>query len=124
MRGWMMALAGLAGLFGATGVGLAAVGAHRSGSPNIATAAYFLLFHASALTAFCALALASHARVVLVAASMIAVGVILFSGELVLHALADISLVTRAAPIGGVLMIVGWLVAGIASPLALRHKVF
>ena len=115
MRGWWKCLTALAGLMGASGVGLAAAGAHRSGNPNVTTAAYFLLFHAAAIIALCARAPVRGWRAILVAASLLALGVILFSGELAAHALADVGL-PFAAPTGGILLILGWLVAAIALP--------
>lgn len=122
MRAWLMGLGALAGLFGAAGVGLAAVGAHRSGNPIVTTAAYFLLFHASGLAALCALARERADRGVLVAGALIAIGTILFSGDLALRGLADLTLVHMAAPTGGVLMILGWLVAAVAVSSSLRRQ--
>lgn len=116
MRGWWMCLTALAGLMGASGVGLAAAGAHRAGNPNVTTAAYFLLFHAAAIIALCARDPARGWRRILVAASLLALGAVLFSGELAVHALADVALLPFAAPTGGVLMILGWLVAALALP--------
>ena len=123
MRVWLMALGALAGVFGAAGVGLAAVGAHRSGSPTVTTAAYFLLFHAAGLAALCALAQPRLDRGILIAGSLIGVGAILFSGDLALRALSNVILVHMAAPTGGVLMILGWLVAAVALPLSFRREV-
>lgn len=119
MRGWLGTLGAVAGLMGAAGVTLSAVGAHRSGNPNVTTAAYFLLFHAAALVGLGALARDREETAILVAASLIALGATLFSGDLALRALANVTLVHMAAPTGGVLMILGWLVAAIALPLAL-----
>ena len=119
MRAWLMGLGALAGLFGAAGVALAAAGAHRSGNPIVTTAAYFLLFHASSLMALCALARASLDRGLLVAGSLIALGTILFSGDLALRGLAGITLVHMAAPTGGTVMILGWIVAAVAVTSAL-----
>lgn len=119
MRIWLMSLGALAGLLGATGVGLAAVGAHRSGNPIVTTAAYFLLFHGAGLTALCGLVRARRDRGLLVAGSLIGLGAILFSGDLALRALAGVTLIHMAAPTGGTLMIAGWLVAAVALPLRL-----
>ena len=117
MRIWLTMLSTVCGLFGAAGVGLAAIGAHRSGNPAVTTSAFFLLFHAGALVGFCAIAQRAPGRLLLVAASMIAIGTILFSGELALHALADVASLSRLAPIGGMLMICGWVASAIALPL-------
>ena len=116
MRAWIMTLGTFAGLFGAAGVALAAVGAHMSGSSTVTTSAYFLLFHAAALLGFCALADRYPRRGLLIAGSTIAFGTVLFSGELALHALTGLGTVAKAAPIGGTLMILGWLLAAVILP--------
>jgi uncharacterized membrane protein YgdD (TMEM256/DUF423 family) len=101
---------------GAAGVALAAVGAHRSGNPNVTTAAYFLLLHAAAIIALGARAPSRGRGALLAAASLLALGAVLFSGELAVHALAEITVLPLAAPTGGLLMILGWLVAALALP--------
>ncbi len=116
MRVWSMVLAGLAGLYGAAGVGLAAVGAHAGAGPNVTTAAYFLLIHAAAVIGACALVGSGGGKTVLVAASLWAFGAFLFSGELALHALTGMSPAPLAAPTGGLAMIAGWLLAGVGLP--------
>ena len=125
MRGWSMGLAALGALCGAAGVALAAAGAHRGGDGAIATTAgYFLLFHAAAVMALVA-ALGTTARgnrLLAVAASLLVLGVALFSGELALHALAGLRPLPMAAPIGGSLMILGWLVAAVALPMAIGRR--
>ena len=117
MRTWSMALATLGCLYGAAGVALAAAGAHHGGSPLVATAASFLLVHAAAITSLCAVARPGLA--LNLAASLMAAGAALFSGELALHALADLQPIPMAAPTGGMLLIAGWLVAAFALPRAL-----
>jgi uncharacterized membrane protein YgdD (TMEM256/DUF423 family) len=116
MRVWSRALGAIAGLMGAAGVALAAVGAHRSGNPNVTTAAYFLLLHAAAIIALGARSPSRGWGALLAAASLLALGAVLFSGELAVHALAEITVLPLAAPTGGLLMILGWLVAALALP--------
>ena len=123
MRVWSMVLAASSGFYGAAGVTLAAIGAHAGAGPNVTTAAYFLLFHAAALVGACALAASRAGKAVLLAASLWVIGTLLFSGELALHALAGVSPVPFAAPTGGVVMIVGWLVASVALPLSTSARV-
>lgn len=94
----------LAGLFGAAGVALAAAGSHLGGV-NIEIAANFLLFHAPALIGF---ALLGRNRVALVAGYVLALGVALFCGDLVMRAQLFVPLFPMAAPIGGTTMILGW----------------
>ena len=123
MRSWIILVSALAGLYGAAGVALAAAGAHRSGNPNVTTAAYFLLFHAAALVALCTAAAGTRrAGPLMAATSLIALGTLLFAGHLALHALADLVPVPFAAPVGGSLTILGWVVAAVALPLALSAR--
>lgn len=117
---WLKVLGLLGGLMGASGVGLAAAGAHRSANPIVTTAAYFLLFHAAALVGFCALLQTRRSLLLISAVSLIALGACLFSGDLALRGLAELTLVHMAAPTGGVLMILGWLGAATALPAILK----
>jgi uncharacterized membrane protein YgdD (TMEM256/DUF423 family) len=95
-----------AGALGAAGVALSAAAAHAGGG-NIATAANFLLFHAPA---FLALGLLGAGKVLRAGGWILLVGVLLFSGDLLArHYLGD-RLFPMAAPAGGTLMILGWLV--------------
>ena len=106
MRLWSNLICGLAGLYGATGVALAAVSAHRAGGETLMTAALFLLVHAAPMLA---VALAPPRRALLTGASILALGAALFSGDLALRMLADLKPWPLAAPTGGVLLILGWL---------------
>jgi uncharacterized membrane protein YgdD (TMEM256/DUF423 family) len=95
-----------AGALGSAGVALSAAAAHAGGG-NIATAANFLLFHAPA---FLALGLLGAGKVLRAGGWILLVGVLLFSGDLLArHYLGD-RLFPMAAPAGGTLMILGWLV--------------
>ncbi|MCU0885689.1 MAG: DUF423 domain-containing protein [Beijerinckiaceae bacterium] len=100
----------IAGLFGALGVGLWAYATH-AGQPSGAIAAQMLLIHAGALVALTAARradlLPGRAAVFLI--SVLAFGVILFSGDLAMRALAGQRLFPMASPLGGVLMMAGWL---------------
>ena len=122
MRGWSMALATAGCLCGAAGVALAAAGAHRGANPLAATAATFLLVHAAAITSLCALARPDADAGLKATASLLAVGVVLFSGELAAHALLGVQPLPMAAPTGGVLMIAGWLASAVVLPLTLRRR--
>ncbi|GGH08871.1 hypothetical protein GCM10007036_04610 [Alsobacter metallidurans] len=103
-------LVALAGVGGCAGVALAAASAHIGG-PNLATAAYFLLFHAPALlgVALAADLTTLPRRPTLAAGALLALGVALFSGALALGALAEWRPVPMAAPTGGFLLMGGWL---------------
>ena len=123
MRFWIAALASLACLYGAFGVALAAAAAHVTGGGSAMTAANFLLFHAGALAALAtAAARGPRPRPLCLAASLIALGVALFSGDLAVRGLAGLSLVWLTAPSGGLLMIAGWLGAAATLPLALHRE--
>ena len=123
MRFWTAFLASLACLYGAGGVALAAAAAHVAGGGSAATAANFLLFHAGAIAALAFAAAASRRALPLcLAASLIALGVALFSGDLAARGLAGVSLVRIMAPTGGMLMIAGWLAAAVTLPLALGRE--
>jgi uncharacterized membrane protein YgdD (TMEM256/DUF423 family) len=115
-----LAAAALAGLAGASGVGLAAVGAHVSASPLLTTAADFLLIHAVATLALAGLALASPRRGgwFLFAAALFLLGGFLFCGDLSVRALANERLFPMAAPIGGSLLILGWAATTIVAVAA------
>ena len=112
---WTRLLLFLAGLMGAIGVAAAAAAAHVGGGANLETAAHFLMLNAAALAGVSAIVLqAGRARVLLqLGASAIALGTILFSGDLAARALMEVKLLGGSAPFGGSVMILGWLlVAG------------
>ncbi|MDQ0348216.1 MULTISPECIES: DUF423 domain-containing protein [Ancylobacter] len=117
MNAFRRLLVFLAGLMGAAGVAAAAAGAHLTAEPNLTTAATFLMLGASAVVGGCALAVVrgpgwSFASV---GAGIIALGTVLFSGALALRALWDIVVFPMAAPIGGTMLILGWLVLALAA---------
>ncbi|QIB33021.1 DUF423 domain-containing protein [Ancylobacter pratisalsi] len=107
----------LAGLMGAAGVAAAAAGAHISADPNLTTAAYFLLFGAGGALGAAALAAArgpgwSFADI---GGIVIALGAGLFGGALASRALWEIVLFPMAAPIGGTMLIAGWLIVALSA---------
>ena len=114
MRHWALCLLALAGLFGAAGVGAAALAAHRPAGPDLQTAAYFLLFHATAIAGIAGGAMRPRPGI-LIAGSILAIGTLLFSGDLALRALAGTPLFAMAAPAGGTLLLVGWLALSVVS---------
>jgi uncharacterized membrane protein YgdD (TMEM256/DUF423 family) len=100
----------VAGLFGAAGVGLSAVAAHASG--DLAPAATMLLVHAPALLA---IGLAAAPLLTRVAGAVLAVGVLLFAGDLAARHFLGTRLFPMAAPAGGMAMIAGWLLVAISA---------
>ena len=107
----------LAGIMGADGVVLAAASAHQPDAVRLASASSMLLFHATAVLAVAALIERSilHARIGLVAAFGFVIAAVLFAGDLTLRQYAGHSLFPMAAPTGGTLLIVSWLVLAVAA---------
>ncbi len=105
------------GLAGALGVALWAMSAHRAGSEVLSTAANFLLLHASA---FLALAVANHVRLLargwlMLAVGLLIIGLALFSGDLSARVFLNDRLFPMAAPTGGTLLLLGWLVLALGG---------
>ena len=114
MQRFIPALGALSALMGAAGVALAAAATHGGGGEIGQTAAYFLILHAGALLGVtaCARGYAADAllaRALLLAGGCLGLGTILFSGELAVLAFTGARLIALAAPVGGALMILGWL---------------
>ena len=114
MQRFIPALGALSALMGAAGVALAAATTHSGGGEIGQTAAYFLILHAGALLGLtaCARVYAADAvlaRALLLAGGCLGLGTIIFSGELAVLAFTGARLIPIAAPIGGSLMILGWL---------------
>jgi len=105
-----------AGLSGAAGVALAAMGAHGESYAALTPPAHFLLMHAAGALAIAALATrAAHPGAFLLAALVLLVGVSLFSGDIAVRTLLGHRLFPMAAPLGGSTMIIGWLVLAAAG---------
>jgi uncharacterized membrane protein YgdD (TMEM256/DUF423 family) len=113
----------LAGIMGADGVILAAVAAHQGDATRLLPASSMLLFHASAILA--AVALTERgivaARGGVTAAFGFVVASALFAGDLCLRHFAGHALFPFAAPAGGTLLIVSWLVLAIAAAWPRRN---
>jgi uncharacterized membrane protein YgdD (TMEM256/DUF423 family) len=105
----ILVLAG--GLCGAAGVALSAAAAHLGGA-FVGTAASFLLMHAPV---FLAVGLIGANRLLRIASLVLLVGLLLFCGDLLARDFLGSRLFPMSAPIGGTLLIAGWLaVAGSA----------
>jgi uncharacterized membrane protein YgdD (TMEM256/DUF423 family) len=115
--GLFRALVALAGAMGAAGVALAAASAHQPDATRLASASSMLLFHASAVLAAVLLAERDiiHRQLGLVAAFGFVIAAALFAGDLTLRQYAGHSLFPMAAPTGGTLLIVSWLVLAAAA---------
>jgi uncharacterized membrane protein YgdD (TMEM256/DUF423 family) len=107
----------LAGLMGADGVILAAAAAHQIDAARLGAASSMLLFHASAALGAIALAERNlvHAGIGVLAASGFVFAASLFAGDLTLRQYAGHGLFPLAAPTGGTLLILSWLLLAVAA---------
>jgi uncharacterized membrane protein YgdD (TMEM256/DUF423 family) len=107
----------LAGVMGADGIILAAASAHQPDAARLAAASSMLLFHATAVLAIAALAERGviDVRIGIAAAFGFVVAAALFAGDLTLRQYAGHSLFPMAAPTGGTLLIVSWLLLAVAA---------
>jgi uncharacterized membrane protein YgdD (TMEM256/DUF423 family) len=110
-------LVALAAVMGADGVILAAVSAHQGDASRLASASSMLLFHAATVLATVALIERGivHLKLGVTAAFGFVVAAALFAGDLTLRQYAGHSLFPFAAPIGGTLLIVSWLMLAVAA---------
>ena len=114
-------IAALGCLFGAAGVVLLALASHGSW-PSINYAAIMVITHAAALLALAAALAAGllHRRLACLAAAVLAAAVVLFAGDVTLHAITGQRLFPMAAPTGGSLAIAAWLGLALAAVLPRR----
>ncbi|MGQ3673534.1 DUF423 domain-containing protein [Xanthobacter sp. TB0136] len=120
MDWWRRILFFLGGLYGALGVAAGAAAAHLVGDDMLTTASHFLLFHAAALVAIGAASAAVDGgrAPLLTGASAIALGTFLFTGDLALRALSEGEYHWGTAPVGGSVLIVGWIFVAIGGLMA------
>jgi len=104
------------GLAGAAGVALSAAAAHLGGA-FVGTAASFLIMHAPV---FLAVGLAGANRTLRIGSLVLLVGLVLFCGDLLARDFLGSRLFPMSAPIGGTLLIAGWLV--IAASALMRQR--
>ncbi len=118
----MRLLLGLAALYGALGVAGSAASAHLGGQ-SLATASQFALFHAPAIIAAVVLARVGLAQphLALTAGWLMALGVLSFSGAVALSSF-DLRPAPMAAPTGGTVLILAWLVLAAAVLAAPRKQ--
>ena len=112
-------LAALGCLYGAAGVALLAVASHGAW-PTVNYAAIMVLAHAAALVSVAAAlkaGLVQWRRLALLAAFVLAGAVALFAGDVTLHAITGERLFPMAAPAGGSISIVAWLLLGLSALL-------
>ena len=107
----------LAAIMGADGVILAAASAHQGDAARLAPASSMLLFHAAAVLAVAALVERGviDVRIGIAAAWGFVIAAALFAGDLTLRQYAGHGLFAFAAPIGGTLLILSWLLLAVAA---------
>jgi len=107
----------IAGLMGAAGIVLSAADAHAYPGAGLDTAGQILLFHAAAVMGVAAAidrGLLSR-TLGLPAAWGLVVGSLLFAGDVSLPIYAGVGVFPKAAPTGGVILIVSWLATALAA---------
>lgn len=102
----------LAGVSGAGAMTAYAASAHGTHS-LLGVVAPILLGHAAAFLGFAVLS--ARVRAVSWTGWLVALGLILFAGDLVLRDLTGHRLFPMAAPLGGTLMIGGWLMTALSA---------
>lgn len=107
----------LAGLMGAAGMMLAATAAHAGGAERLGPASTMLLFHACAVLGAAALADRSvlNRRLGIATVFAFILGTALFSGDLSMRHYHGGALFSMAAPAGGTLLILAWLMLALAA---------
>lgn len=106
-----------AGFCGAAAMASYAASAHGDHA-LLATVAPILLGHAAAFLAFAFLS--ARSRPLYWSAVLILVGVALFAGDLILRDLTGNKLFPMAAPLGGTVMIAGWIMTALSA--LIPHK--
>lgn len=114
----------LAGFYGASAVALAALGAHAFAELLVGraalrfdTALQMHLVHAPALLALALAASTLRVRWWLAACSLMAAGVLVFSGGLYLAAFGISTALLPVVPMGGSMLMLAWLALAIAAAL-------
>ena len=113
----------LSGLMGLFGVALLAAAAHGEETARLKTAGEFLLFHAPVVIGGTAL---RHQgllprRFGALALSVLILGVLLFAGDLAARVYLQRSAFPYAAPVGGGLTLMAWLLLAIAGATGQRR---
>lgn len=98
------------GLAGAAGIAASAAGMHAYADSHLGLAGQMLIMHAAALLALAG-PLPGSRRVARAAALVMIVGLALFCGDIAMRAIAERPLFPFAAPYGGSILILAWIVA-------------
>ena len=116
----------IAGVLGASGVGLGAYASHglgfiadaaaREAARNtLQLAVQQHMLHALALVGIAALAARWHSRALCIAGVLMVLGTVLFSGLIYLRILAGVEALRPLVPWGGTCLIAGWLALVVAA---------
>jgi uncharacterized membrane protein YgdD (TMEM256/DUF423 family) len=106
----------------AAGLALMAAGGHAGADPRLATAGQVLALNAAGLLGLGGwMAAAGGSRACAIGSIAIAAGALLFGADLVARARWGVRLFPGAAPLGGMAMMAGWLVAAAGIALARRQ---
>ena len=105
----------LAGLLGATGIGLAAAANHLDDPRSFSAAATVCLANAPALIGL--YAVRPSLRFAPLAALVIAFGALLFTADMLLRHFYGLPVFAMAAPTGGIMQIAGWLIVAVSALL-------
>ncbi|HXW72734.1 MAG TPA: DUF423 domain-containing protein [Methylocella sp.] len=121
---WVFIAVAAAAFAAIVGIAFLGMAAHRFPDPKLQTAGNFVLFHAVAAVAVCALSTAAQARGTwfLTAAGLLLSGGLLFGGDIATRVMSGNRLFWMAAPLGAGLAISGWALILVGSLAVLRHK--
>ncbi|POF29235.1 DUF423 domain-containing protein [Roseibium marinum] len=111
----------LSGLSGALGVASLALSAHAAASALLETAAQMLLLHAPVFLGLGVLAQIRKVLFLPLVVLLMTAGLTLFCGDMFSRIILEQRLFSMSAPIGGMLVILGWLVLAL-SALRVRPK--
>jgi uncharacterized membrane protein YgdD (TMEM256/DUF423 family) len=112
-----------AAILGFTGVAIGAFGAHglqatltaNGTADTFQTASRYHMYHALALIGTAWLASRAKTGMIRAAGYLLFAGALIFSGSLYILAITNIKILGAVAPIGGVLMLAGWVCFGLAA---------
>jgi uncharacterized membrane protein YgdD (TMEM256/DUF423 family) len=109
----------IAGLLGAAGIAAAAGATHTGDTRLLGALALVALTQAPAILA---LTLLGRSIVFRIATAGIALGAVVFSADIAMRHFTVNGLFPMSAPLGGILMIAGWLAVAVAGATSPRNR--
>ena len=110
----------IAGLMGFYGIAAGALAAHAVSDPMLAarinSAALYALIHAAVLVSW-----SDDSRSALLVKCIFVLGVLLFSGGMMLAYMGGLMAMSRVIPVGGTLLLTAWLGVGACALYSLRR---